>query len=52
MFVPSTRLLWITALAVVPVWLVLGMMGAPLELLLLLGGVALVAAILDVVLSL
>ena len=51
MFVPSTRLLWITALAVVPVWLVLGMMGAPLEVLLLLGGVALAAAVLDAVLS-
>lgn len=52
MFVPSTRLLWITALAVVPVWLVLGMMGVPLELLLLLGGVALAAAVLDAVMSL
>jgi len=52
MFVPSTRLLWFTALVIVPVWLVLGMTGVPLEMLALLGAVVLVSAILDAVLSL
>ncbi|MDB6120045.1 MAG: hypothetical protein JWO08_3826 [Verrucomicrobiaceae bacterium] len=36
-FVPSKRLLWIVALVIVPAWLVLGMAGAPLELLVLAG---------------
>lgn len=51
MFVPSTRLLWFTALVIVPVWLVLGMTGVPLEMLALLGAVVLVAAVLDAALS-
>ena len=36
-FVPSKRLLWIVALVIVPAWLVLGMAGAPVELLVLAG---------------
>ena len=41
MFVPSKRLLWFTALVIVPAWFVLGVGGAPVEVLVL-GGVALV----------
>lgn len=52
MFVPSKRLLWIVALVVVPVWFVAGMLGAPLELLLL-GAVVIVGlAALDAMTSL
>lgn len=47
MFVPSKRLLWIVALVVVPAWLVLGMAGAPLELLLLAAAVLLGLAMTD-----
>ena len=36
-FVPSKRLLWIVALAIVPAWLILGMAGVPGELLALAG---------------
>lgn len=51
-FVPSKLLLWITALAVVPAWLVLGMAGAPLELLLLAGALLLGLAVIDALTSL
>lgn len=52
MFVPSKRLLWIVGLAVVPAWLVLGMAGVPLEVLLLAGALLLGLAIIDALTSL
>ena len=50
-FVPSKRLLWIVALVVVPVWLVLGMWGAPDELLVVAGIALLGLAALDALTS-
>jgi hypothetical protein len=51
-FVPSKLLLWIVALVVVPAWLVLGMSGAPIEILVLAGVVFVGLAALDAVTSL
>ena len=50
-FVPSKRLLWIVALVIVPAWLVLGMAGAPLELLVLAGVVVVGLATVDALTS-
>ena len=50
-FVPSKRLLWIVALVIVPAWLVLGMAGAPLELLVLAGVVVVGLAAVDALTS-
>ncbi len=48
-FVPSKRLLWLVALVIMPAWLVLGMAGAPAELLFVGGAVLLAFAALDAV---
>lgn len=50
-FVPSKRLLWIVALVIVPAWLVLGMAGAPVELLILAGIAVVGLAALDAMTS-
>ena len=50
-FVPSQRLLWIVALVIVPAWLVLGMAGAPLEILVLAGVLIVALAAVDALTS-
>ncbi len=50
-FVPSKRLLWLVALVIVPAWLVLGMAGAPLEVLVLAGVLVVALAALDALTS-
>jgi uncharacterized protein (DUF58 family) len=51
-FVPSKRLLWFVALVIVPAWFVLGMAGAPVEVLVLAGVVIVGMLALDALTSL
>lgn len=50
-FVPSQRLLWFTGLVIVPAWFVLGVAGAPVEMLVLAGVLILGLAALDALTS-
>lgn len=51
MFIPSKRLLWLTALVIVPAWFVLGVAGVPLEVLMLAGAAILGLLALDAITS-